>query len=150
MRRSTKSLIAAAAVAATPLAVPAVAPAANPYTAKQICGPSYFLAQDIPLRSNNGAVQMGRLKLLFSGETGKSCGVLLKTRQIGRPTFTQVSVARSARKPRWIENKGFFSYYAGPVYAKGTPACVRIGGYMNVPNGREGLYVEPGWEGCPY
>ena len=91
----------------------------------------------------------GRLKLMYSLTTGRSCGVLLKARQIGRPTFTSVSVARRARTLRWKEDRGTFSYYAGPVYAYGTPACVRIGGFMSVPHGREGLYVEPGFEGCP-
>jgi hypothetical protein len=107
------------------------------------------MAQEIPLRSNSGAVVMGNLKLMYSLQTGKSCGVLLKARQIGRATFTSVSVARKARIPRWIEDGDYFRYYAGPVYASGTPACVRIGGYMNVPDGREGLWVEPSWSGCP-
>jgi hypothetical protein len=138
-----------ATVAALAIA-PAAAPAkGNPYTAKQICGPSYALAQDIPLRSNNGQVLMGRLKLMYSLQTGKSCGVLLKARQIGRPTFTSVTVARKRRHVRWIQDAGNFSYYAGPVYAEGTPACVRIGGFMSVVGGREGIFVEPGWEGCP-
>ena len=138
------------ALAATTFAAPAIAlGAGNPYTAPQICGPSYAMAQQIPLYSNNRQVLMGRLKLMYSLGTGKSCGVLLKARQIGRPTFTSVSVARKARVPRWIDDPGSFSYYSGPVYVRGTPACVRIGGFMSVPNGREGLYVEPGWEGCP-
>ena len=143
-------IAAASALALAPLAVPAAAPAVtNPYTAQQVCGPSYALAQDIPLRSNNNAVLMGRLKLMYSLQTGRSCGVLLKVRQVGRPTFTSVSVAKQAKRPKWIDDGASFSYYAGPVFAHGTPACVRIGGFMSVPGGREGLYVEPGWEGCP-
>ena len=149
MQRIRKWSIVTALAAASLVAPSAASAQGNPYTAHQICGSSYALAQDIPLRSNNGAVVMGQLKLMYSLQTGKSCGVLLKTRQVGRATFTSVSVAKKARTPKWIDDPGHFSYYAGPVFAKGTPACVRIGGYMNVPDGREGLYVEPGWEGCP-
>ncbi|HEU4973991.1 MAG TPA: hypothetical protein VFT50_02795 [Baekduia sp.] len=139
----------AAALAATTALAPATASAArNPYTAKGICGPTYALAQQIPLRSNNGQVLMGRINLMYSLATGKSCGVVIKARQIGRPTYTAVSVARKARRVHWKQDAGPFSYYAGPVYAKGTPACVRVGGFMSVPHGREGIWVEPGWEGC--
>jgi hypothetical protein len=148
--RHLRKTVIATALAATSLLVPATAPAAaNPYAAQQICGSTYAMAQEIALRSNNGAVVMGNLKLMYSLQTGKSCGVLLKARQIGRATFTSVSVARKARTPRWIEDGGYFRYYAGPVYANGTPACVRIGGFMSVPDGREGLFVEPSWYGCP-
>jgi hypothetical protein len=149
--RTSRKIIGALAVAAATAGAPATAQAANPYTGQQVCGPSYALAQDIPLRSNNNAVQMGQLQLWYSLQTGKSCGVLLKVRQVGRATPTSVSVAayrRDARRARWIHDSGNFSYYAGPVYAKGTPACVRIGGFMSVPGGREGLFVEPGWTGC--
>jgi serine/threonine-protein kinase len=150
--RPSRKILAAVVLAAATAGAPASASAAgNPYTAQQVCGGSYTLAQDIPLRSNNGAVLMGNLRLMYSLQTGKSCGVLLKARQIGRPTPTSVSVAkyvRDARNTRWIDDAGSFSYYAGPVYANGTPACVRIGGFMSVPGGREGLFVEPGWTGC--
>jgi hypothetical protein len=42
--------------------------------------------------------------------------VLLKTRQVGRATFTTVSVAEKARTPKGIVDPGYFSYYAGPVF----------------------------------
>jgi hypothetical protein len=149
VRRLSRAVIATTLSAAL-LAVPASASAAgNPYTAQQVCGPSYAMAQEIPLWSNNRQVVMGQIKLMYSLQTGKSCGVLLKSRQIGVATYTSVSVARKARTPNWIDDGGNFQYYAGPVYARGTPACVRIGGFMSVPGGREGLFVEPGWEGCP-
>jgi len=148
-----RSTAIATVLAVAGLAAPAGAQAAgNPYTAQQVCGPSYALAQSIPLRSNDGKVQMGQISLMYSLETGKSCGVVMKTRQIGRATYTSVTVGKKPKKPtkpvNWKEDAGDFRYYAGPVYASGTPACVRVGGYMHVPHGREGIYVEPGWEGC--
>jgi len=153
MHRLRSTVIATATVAAGLVVPTGAQAAANPYTAQQVCGSSYTLAQSIPLRSNDGKVLLGQISLMYSLETGKSCGVVMKTRQVGRATHTSVTVGKKPKKAsqpvKWKEDAGPFKYYAGPVYAKGTPACVRVGGYMHVPNGREGIYVEPGWEGCP-
>ena len=138
--------LAAAALAAT---AGSAAAAANPYTPVQICGPSYSVAQSTPLMSNHGGNQLGQVYLLYSLETGKSCGVTLKVRQIGVSSFTSVSIARYAKTPNWKNDGDYYQYYAGPRYVDGVPSCVRVGGYMKIPQGREGIYVEPAWERCP-
>ncbi len=136
-----------AALAASLLAVPLVAPggaaaAGNPYNGKRVCGSSYELSRSIPVRSFNKKVLMGRLEVWYSGQTGRSWGVMFKVRQVGRPTYTSVSFVRRGQEPNWKQNDGAFSYYAGPLKIKAVPSKVRIGGYMNVPDGREGIHVE--------
>lgn len=141
---SLKKAALAASLLATPLVAPGGAAAAtNPYSGKQVCGSSYELSRSVPVRSFNQKVLMGRLEVWYSGQTGRSCGVMFKVRQVGRPTFTSVSFVRRGKEPNWKQNEGAFSYYAGPLKIKATPSNVRIGGYMNVPDGREGIHVEP-------
>jgi hypothetical protein len=146
----TKLALGAAAVAAA-LAVPSSASAANPYTGQQICGAGYSLAKSYPLRSNDGAVLLGTLQVLQkTAGTNRSCGVLLKERQIGVATYTSVNIARYRNDPanvNWVGDSGNFMYYAGPVYVDCLAAGTRIGGYMSVPGGREGQWVEPAWSG---
>jgi hypothetical protein len=149
MSRPKLALVAAAVAAA--FAVPSSASAANPYTGQQICGPGYTLAKSYPLRSNDGSVLLGTLQVLQkTAGANRSCGVLLKERQIGVATYTSVHLARYRSDPtqvNWVPDSGNFEYYAGPVYVDCLAAGTRIGGAMTVPGGREGQWVEPGWSG---
>lgn len=149
MPRTRTTLLTTLALAGTAAALPAAAQAQNPYTGKGICGPAYELSREVPLRSNNGAVQMGRMQVLYGfGVENKTCVVLLKDRQVGRATFTSLRAAGFVKNPlktQWREDAKEYSYYAGPLYFKDVPNCVRIGGYMNVPEGREGILVEGGY-----
>ena len=139
----------AVAVTAACLAAPAGAVAAtNPYTPQQVCGRSYTTAQSAYLWSLDQKVVLGRSYLMYSLQTGKSCAVTLKLRKVGTPTYTSATVGRKAKHVRWRDDSGYYRYYAGPMYAAATPACVRYGGYMKIPHGREGLWVEPDWNGC--
>ena len=139
-RSLTKTLTVSALTAAALAAPPAAWAAPNPYTGQEICGPTFGLYRDIPIRSHDGKVEMGRLQVLVSAWAGKSCAVVIKTRRVGQPTFTSVSIAKQRKKIRWTHDDGRFRYYAGPVYAKGP--CTRAGGYLHYPNGREGIFVE--------
>jgi hypothetical protein len=148
MHRSMKQLLAAAALTGAAIAAPAVAAAeTNPYTGQEVCGSSYGLYENHTVWSNDHKVQLGQLQVLFSAWEGKSCAVMLKTRRVGEATFTSVSLARKQKNLDWKSDDGSFSYYAGPVYVKGP--CARAGGYMHMPSGREGIFVEPGFPaGC--
>ena len=94
---------------------------------------------------------MGTLQVLQkTAGVNRSCGVLLKERQIGVATYTSVHLARYRRDPAnvtWVGDSGDFRYYAGPVYVDCLAAGTRIGGFMRFPSGRVGQWVEPSWSG---
>lgn len=150
MHRTRTSLLSAATAAGlAALALqPAAAPAAtNPYSGPSVCGPGFVKAKSWPVRSNDRKVLLGELVLSYgpgkrARDLSRTCAVLLKRRSVGKAAFMSVRISQRKRKLKWRENEGRFSYYAGPVYVTGTPACVNVGGFIAVPRGREGLKVE--------
>lgn len=131
MSRSPRILLLAAlaCTAAIGSAAPPAGAAGNPYTAAGLCGPGFRTvstkAVDFPGR---GAI--GRLVLMRKPPAGGYCAVVLKTRFIGTPTWTDVSLQRD-RLVKYVSDGDAFSYYAGPVYL-GRPrgACLRYRGSM--------------------
>lgn len=125
----------AAAVAALPIALaaaPSAGAAANPYTARQVCGPGYQLLVERPVTFGKNV--HGRLMFLRNERASKFCAVTLKTSLVGTPTWTDVSLQKPSTR-QFISDGDFFSYYAGPVYVRGTrtSTCILYSGGMHIP-----------------
>jgi len=113
--RSSRPTVAALAVAAALVALPAPASARTPpYTPQQACGPGFRLLTDSAI-STIGRVrtQRGILALLHNRSTGQWCAAAIKTWRIGAPTAMWVNIQGPAG--RKDVDQGRFRYYAGPV-----------------------------------
>ncbi|WP_210492477.1 hypothetical protein [Patulibacter sp. SYSU D01012] len=120
-----------AAAALTGGAPPASA-AANPYTAAQVCGAGYKVYVRRPV--NFGTKVYGSLVLLHNAGAGKYCAVTRKTTFVGTPIWTDVSLRNERRKPQYVSDGKFYSYYAGPVYLPGKlGSCVHVMSSMQIP-----------------
>ncbi len=91
---------------------------AQKYTATQVCGSGYYVQRSM-------AVAGGRVYQLYSNGTKKNCAVMLKSKNVGRPT--SVSVWIQAQGGSRVTDSGSFSWYAGPVYVYAPGKCVRVG-----------------------
>ena len=142
-RRLTLSTVAAAVLGLLAATAPSGAAAAdNPYSAEQICGAGYRVIGGHQVWSADGTT-LGIARLLYSPATGKNCAVLLKSRQLGTPTYTAVSLKKQGAKAPWVVDFGDYRYYAGPVYVTAAGTCVRFGASMSFPNGRKANYISP-------
>ena len=124
-----------AALAVT--ALPASA-ATNPYSPQEVCGPGYRVIEHKRLTAfSNAKVHMATAYLLYSAVTGNNCSVTLKRRAIGKPTYTtSILKKRGTGNPYHAQvDRGWFKYYAGPVYVNAPGRCVRYGGVVSQPKG---------------
>lgn len=108
---------------------PPAGAAANPYTAAGVCGAGFRTVSTKPV-DFPGRGTIGRLVLMHRAPAGGYCAVVLKTRFIGVPTWTDVSLKRDKRV-KFEMDGDFFGYYAGPVYL-GRPkgSCFQWRGSM--------------------
>lgn len=117
---------------------PSASAAANPYRATTVCGPGYKVLVERPITF--GKAVHGRLVFLRNERASTFCAVALKRSLVGTPSWTDVSLSRpKARK--YVSDGNFFSYYAGPVYLKGTrtDTCMLYSGSMQIPRRRTTL-----------
>lgn len=124
---STMTLLGAGLVVCPP------ASAANPYTAREVCG-SAFTTTLGSFAHSYGLVT----KVLKNPDNQRICAVTLKTEDIGTPT--NIGAAIGPYHTDYIEayDHGAYKYYAGPV--KSYRACVWVGGL----GGPLGNVFEPG------
>lgn len=117
---------------------PSAGAAANPYRATTICGPGYKVLVERPITF--GPKVHGRLVFLRNDRASKFCAVSLKTSLVGTPSWTDVSIARP-NASKYESDGDFFSYYAGPVYLRGTrtSTCMLYSGSMQIPRKRTTL-----------
>ncbi|GAA0924598.1 N-acetylmuramoyl-L-alanine amidase [Nonomuraea longicatena] len=94
--------------------------ASNPHTPASVCGTGYSVIDSAPLGTD------GTVYLLYSAASGKNCVATMKQTQLGTasPASAFLEVQGSPR----AEDKGNFSYYAGPVSAAAPNTCVKWGG----------------------
>lgn len=141
-------LAALAGLVAVGAAAPPAGAAGNPYTAAGVCGPGYRTVSTKPVDFPGRGV-VGRLVLMHKPPAGGYCAVVLKTRFIGTPTWTDVSLKRDKRV-KFEMDGDFFSYYAGPVYL-GRPkgSCFQWRGSMHeTVRGRTYTHGAHGSLGC--
>ncbi|UQU65796.1 hypothetical protein COUCH_05615 [Couchioplanes caeruleus] len=103
--------------------VSAPAYAANPYTAKGVCGSGYNVQRSHKLP---GATAYQ----LYNGTT--TCVVTLKTTSLGKAT--KVTAGLQVKGGSWAYDTGAYTYYAGPVKQRSKGKCVRYFGYSKSSN----------------
>ncbi|MEV4704451.1 hypothetical protein [Actinoplanes sp. NPDC049316] len=124
--RSRRVFGAAAVVAAGTTVVAGVsapAYAANPYTAKGVCGSGYAVQRSHKLP---GAT----VYQLYNGTT--TCVVTLKTTALNKAT--KVTAGLRVQGGSWAYDTGAYRYYAGPVKQRSKGKCVRYFGYSGGSN----------------
>lgn len=123
-RRMLGAVGAVIAVSSAMLAgVSAPAYAANPYTAKGVCGSGYNVQRSHKLP---GAT----VYQLYNGTT--TCVVTLKTTSLGKAT--KVTAGLQVKGRSWAYDTGAYTYYAGPVKQRSKGKCVRNFGYSRGTN----------------
>jgi hypothetical protein len=115
--------LAVASVAA--VAVPSAAEAKrNPYTPTKVCGPGYKV-----VRSQGTPYNAATIYLLRKPGTRQLCATTIKRKEVGKPSDMLLWL-HSAIVDQ--QDKGDFSYYAGPIKWTNTPGdCPSVGGWMN-------------------
>ena len=94
----------------------------NTYTPQQVCnsgghGGGYYVQRSM-------TVAGGRAYQLYNS-SGYNCAVLIKTRNVGRPSPVSVWIQRQGGSK--VSDSGSYSWYAGPVYVSAPGTCVRFG-----------------------
>ncbi|WP_067130725.1 hypothetical protein [Microtetraspora malaysiensis] len=116
--------------------LPAAAEAASP---QSLCGAGYT-----PIRDGSRAIktksgeQLGVTYVLYNRRNGKNCAVTIKTKYIGKPSFTFVRLTVKG-KPEVSEGDNF-AKYAGPVYQSGRGRCVSYWGNVSSPDNKKSAY----------
>jgi hypothetical protein len=105
--------------------------AANPYTAKGVCGSGYGVQRSHRLP---GAT----VYQLYNGTT--TCVVTLKTASLGKPT--KITAGLQVAGGSWAYDTGAYTYYAGPVKQRSVGRCVRNFGYS------QGSSFTSTWANC--
>jgi hypothetical protein len=105
--------------------------AANPYTAKGVCGSGYGVQRTHKLP---GAT----VYQLYNGTT--TCVVTLKTASLGKAT--KITAGLQVKGGSWAYDTGAYTYYAGPVKQRSRGKCVRTFGYS------KGSSVTSSWANC--
>ncbi|WP_091664171.1 serine/threonine-protein kinase [Micromonospora auratinigra] len=98
--------------------------AAQPYTARQVCGGGYQVLDSATLTANG--VRQGRVYLLYDAASGTNCVVTLKDREVGRATTMSAFLEVQGKARRTAS--GAYQFYAGPVRAAAAGVCVKWGG----------------------
>ncbi|MGI5486663.1 hypothetical protein [Microtetraspora malaysiensis] len=113
--------------------LPTAAEAASP---QSLCGAGYA-----PIRDGSRAIktksgeQLGVTYVLYNRRNGKNCAVTIKTKYVGKPSYTYVGLnvenGTDAGQGAW------FKRYAGPIYVNARGKCVRYSGKVSSPNGKK-------------
>ncbi|ASU85184.1 hypothetical protein CDO52_22440 [Nocardiopsis gilva YIM 90087] len=144
MKNSLRTLlvatVACAGLGAGAVASPAVA-AANPYTAKSVCGSGYY--QVDRHRAPSGA---STTYLMYNGSS--NCVVTIKNRDVGTPTHVWASLQRQSPYAIAKDDGGPYAYYAGPVRLRAKATCVKWGGGPGSTSGSRGDLFVSGWGHC--
>ncbi|WP_066943160.1 hypothetical protein [Microtetraspora fusca] len=116
--------------------LPTAAEAASP---QSLCGAGYTIVKDgsRAIKTKSGE-QLGVTYVLYSGRTGKNCAVTIKTKYVGKPSYTYVRL--EVKKGPWDSDSGDFTRYAGPVYVSARHKCVSYWGNVSSPDGKKSAY----------
>ena len=98
--------------------------AVNPYTAKEVCGPGYWVIDRHRLRDDG--VRLGRVVLLYNGSS--NCVATIKTYHPGQLDYIGASLQRKGGPIR--SDDDVYRYYAGPVRVSARGVCVKWSGYI--------------------
>ncbi|MFI7699148.1 hypothetical protein [Nonomuraea sp. NPDC049480] len=145
----TRTVIAAALVAAGIAAIPSSAYAASArYTPERICGPGFHRVKDghRAMKTQNGAV-LGHVYLMYSKRAGKNCVTAIKTTYLGVRSVTgaYLEVKGGAKS----EDEQKYRYYAETGHVDGAWKCVRYAGWTRDPHTRaEAWGGRESWGNC--
>ncbi|NUP76517.1 MAG: hypothetical protein HOV96_03085 [Nonomuraea sp.] len=141
----TRTVIAAALVAAGVAALPSSAYAASAAsvteTPERICGPGFHRVQDghRAMKTRDGAV-FGHVYLMYDKRSGKNCVAAIKTAYRGTRTVTGASI--EVRGGARSEDVRRYRFYAETGHIDGRWKCVKYAGWTRDP----GNHVEA-WGG---
>jgi aminopeptidase S len=96
----------------------------NPHTPEEICGSGFTVVD-----AHSFGAEVGAVFLLYSSSTGNNCVTTVKYTKIG--AASPVSAVLQPQGGSQVEDRGSFSYYAGPVTAHAPDVCVRWGGSVD-------------------
>jgi hypothetical protein len=145
----TRTVIAAALVAAGIAAIPSSAYAASAaYSPERVCGAGFHRVADghRAMRTHRGAV-LGHVYLMYSKASGKNCVAAIKTAYVGRRTTTGASI--EVRGGGRSEDAQKYRYYAETGHIAGAWKCVRYSGWTRDPSGHvEAWGGRKSWGNC--
>ncbi|MDH2425064.1 serine/threonine-protein kinase [Sphaerisporangium sp. TRM90804] len=104
--------------------LPRTRPGVNPYSAQQVCDAAGKGTGFAVQRSS--AFSGGITYQLFSGATGATCVVTIKTTQVG--VVSPVSASLEVQGTAPVADSGSYKFYAGPLIAAAKGKCVRFTG----------------------
>jgi hypothetical protein len=138
MRRSTKTILLAAALSIGGVVANPAYEVASAYSPEGVCGSGFGRVADGKrvVKTSSGDV-FGYVYLLYNRRTGYNCVTTIKTSYVGTATFTSATLKTQTKRVRdepvrtaskTDERK--YKYFAGPVklYAKGR--CVKYSGII--------------------
>ncbi|MGW4641993.1 hypothetical protein ACWEN6_25990 [Sphaerisporangium sp. NPDC004334] len=136
MRRTTKTVLLAAALSIGGVVANPAYAVASARTPEGVCGAGFHRVADSKrvVKTREGDV-FGYVYLLYNGKTGYNCVTTIKTVYVGTPTYTSATLTTQTKRikdePVRTNSKTDgrkYKYYAGPVklYAKGF--CVKYSG----------------------
>jgi aminopeptidase S len=96
----------------------------NPHTPEEVCGSGFAVVD-----SHSFGAEVGAVFLLYSSATGNNCVTTIKYTKVG--AASPVSAVLQPQGGTQVEDRGNFSYYAGPVKAHAPNVCVRWGGSVD-------------------
>lgn len=149
----SSALVAAAPLVSAPAQAQERAADPNPYSPRRVCGSSYFVVRDrggIGGRADRPITYRGQVYghvyLLYSARTRQNCVVAIKSRYVGRRTWMSATLA--VRNGRSETDRGYFTYYAGPVKLAAAGRCVKYTAMMRLDNGRYAFGGRDTWGNC--
>ncbi|MEU6720116.1 hypothetical protein ABZ897_52400 [Nonomuraea sp. NPDC046802] len=132
----TRTVIAAALVAAGIAATPSAAYAASAsFTPERVCGKDFKRVNDghRAMKTRDGAV-FGHVYLMYSKRSGKNCVAAIKTAYVGARTVTGASI--EVKGGGKAEDAQKYRYYAETPHVDGAWKCVRYSGWTRDPDNR--------------
>jgi hypothetical protein len=150
VRKSTTTILLAAALSTGGLMVTPAYAAASAVTPERVCGPGFArVAHSKQAVKTPSKRVLGYVYLLYNRKTGYNCVTTFKTSNVGIPTFTMATITTQTRgaNPRASgENEGrSVKRYLGPVKTYGKGRCVKYMGRIQ-DDGRNAVEGKSRWK----
>jgi hypothetical protein len=150
MRKSTTTILLAAALSIGGVMVSPAYAAASALTPERVCGSGFArVAHSKQAVKTPSKRVLGYVYLLYNRRTGYNCVTTIKTSNVGVPTFTMATISTQTRgaHPRASgENEGrSVKHYLGPVKTYGKGRCVRYMGTIQ-DDGRDAAVGKSRWK----
>ncbi|MGP4102852.1 hypothetical protein [Nonomuraea sp. KM90] len=150
MRKSTTTILLAAALSVGGVMVNPAYAAASAVTPERVCGSGFARVTHSKQAVKTPAKRvLGYVYLLYNRRTGYNCVTTIKTSNVGIPTFTMATITtqtRGANSRASGENEGrSVKHYLGPVKTYGKGRCVKYMGTIR-DDGRDAAVGKSRWK----